>query len=60
MAGNLLAGGWGDQKGRRSKHPLISGSDDVIDANDTISPPKTYIRGAKPFTQSDQKPKGED
>ena len=46
----------GDQKGRRSKHPLIPGSDDVINANDVISPPKTYIRRYK----SDQKPKRED
>ena len=37
----------GDQKGRRSKHPLIPGSDDVINANDIISPSKTYIRRYK-------------
>ena len=45
MVGNLPAGG--HQKGGRSKHPLISGGDDVIDANDIISPPKTYIKRCK-------------
>ena len=45
MAGNLPVGG--DQKGGRSKHPLIPGTDDVIDANDIISPPKTCIRRYK-------------
>ena len=38
---------WGDQKGGRSKHSLIPGSDDVININDVISPPETYIRRYK-------------
>ena len=45
MVGNPPAEG--DEKGGRSKHPLISGSDDVIVANDIISPPMTYVKMCK-------------
>ena len=37
----------GMKKGGRSKHSLIPGSDDIINVNDVISPPETYIRRYK-------------
>ena len=37
----------GIKKGMRSKHSVIPGSDDVINVNDIISPPETYIRRYK-------------
>ena len=37
----------GDQKGGRSKHPLILISDDIIDATDVIPLPKTYMKRCK-------------
>ena len=44
MVGNLSAGGGRKQKGGGSKHPLVSDSDNITDANDIIFPSQNLYK----------------